>query len=242
MNIVYFFKEDQDNNSEELRYSLRSLQNIPDTKVVIVGEKPQWVCNVLFIPVPQIRTKNENVALSLRTAINDARISDEFVLMNDDFFIMKPISVIPNLNMGTIEEVLEGYSRRYPEGTSYIEDMRMLYGALLKGGYRSPLSYELHMPMLINKSKAQCFYAELKGAPVYQFRSNYGNFCNLGGRTVKDTKIFLESRHNDSEFNKNPTQYLDKQIFLSATGGAFKKGVVGEYVKKCLSRKSQYEL
>ena len=64
MDIVYLIKVDPENDSEELRYSLRSLKNIPHQKVILVGEKPEWVTNVEFIPVAQTKTKHQSYARS----------------------------------------------------------------------------------------------------------------------------------------------------------------------------------
>ena len=241
MDFVYLLKHDEENDSEEFRYSLRSLRNISHDKIVVIGDNPKWLKNVLHIPVAQNKTKHENVNANIKTAIHDSRISDEFVLMNDDFFIMKPIDTIKPLHFGNMQEVIDHYRERYQEDTPYIQSMIQAKGLLESHGYKNPYSYELHMPMVMQRSKLKELYEKYNGR-LYQFRSYYGNYAQIGGDKVADTKIFLDARHNDEQFNKNPKKYLASQQYLSATGGAFKKGIVGEFIRDAFAEKSPYEL
>ncbi|MDB5176647.1 MAG: hypothetical protein JWN75_315 [Candidatus Saccharibacteria bacterium] len=241
MDIVYLIKTDSENDSEELRYSLRSLQNLPHGKVFMVGEKPDWATNVTFIPVEQSKTKSENWAMNLRAAVASSDISDEFVMMNDDFFIMKPIPEIPRTNFGSMKDIIDQYEQRYPEGSHYITSMKKLYASLQEKGISNPLSYELHTPMVLSKSKMTQMYQKQPG-PYYQLRSFYGNIFNLGGESVPDVKIFIEPRHNSELYTIDPRSYLEQQVFLSSTGGSFKRGFAGTFVREHFSEKSVYEL
>jgi len=240
MDIVYLVKVNTKSNGNDLRYSLRSLKNIPHDKVILVGEKPDWVTNVTFIPVEQTDIKKANIENNLRAAIESELVSDDFVLMNDDFYIMKPISEIPNLNFGPMADVIQMYDDRYPDGSDYMRTMKAQYAELLASGYENPLSYELHVPMMMNKQKAKAFFTEIT-EPVYQFRSFYSNFINAGGISVPDVKVFIEPRHNDKAYNANPIAYLENQTFLSVTGGSFKTGISGEFIKSKFEEKSIYE-
>lgn len=241
MDFVYLIKEDKENDSEELRYSLRSLKNVPHDKVVIVGEKPEWVTNVTYIPVEQNKSKHENVAINLNTAVNSELVSDNFVLMNDDFFIMKQIPAIPPMNFGKLEDVIASYEARYPEGTDYIESMKHTQDILANRGLTNLLSYELHTPVILNKQNVRETREKIHEAG-YQFRTIYGNLFPNDSSTYPDVKVFLEPRHNAPEFNRDPSTYLATQTFLSATGGAFKRGVAGDFVRNAFPEKSEYEV
>lgn len=242
MDVVYLIKVDPENNSEELRYSLRSLSNLPHGRVYIVGEKPDWVTQVTHIPVPQIQTKAENVAKNMRAAIEHSDISQDFILMNDDFFIMNSLSRLPDLNFGTMENVIALYNKRYPQGSEYIDSMKRLFQLLVERGCQCPISYELHTPMVFDKQKLLQMYAQAHGR-MFQIRTYYGNlYGDTEGNTVPDVKIFLEPIHNNPEYNENPEEYLSRQDLLSATGGAFKKGFVGRYIRAKFPDKSEYEL
>lgn len=241
MDIVYLVKVDPDNNSEELRYSLRSLKNIPHGKVIIAGEKPDWVTNVTFLPVPQMYTKPKNVGMNMRAAVESELVSDDFILMNDDFFFMKNILEMPTLNFGPMSEVIARYNQRYPEGSPYITNMIELYEYLQNHGHKKPISYELHTPMVLNKQNVKELWDDIKG-PLYQFRSFYGNYFKVGGQSVPDVKIFLDGEHNDPRYTMNPLAYLENQTFLSVTGGSFKRGLPGEFVRSQFQEKSPYEI
>jgi len=241
MDVVYLFKEDPENNSQELRYSLRSLKNIPHGKVFIVGEKPDWATNIGHIPVSQSKTKGENVMMNLLTAAGSEQISDDFIMMNDDFFIMKKIQNMPDLNFGDMKSLITRYVTRYPEGSGYIDNMKKLYEVLTELGYGQPISYELHVPMVINRQNVQELRRSVSGL-LYQFRTFYGNYFHIGGDTVGDVKIFINSQHNDPSYNNDPKGYMSRQTLLSATGGSFKNGKAGDFIKRAFPEKSNYEI
>lgn len=241
MDIVYLIKVDPENDSEELRYSLRSLKNIPHQKVVIVGEKPEWATNVEFIPVAQTKTKHQNWSMSLSAAVRSDRISDDFIMMNDDFFFMKKIHAMPHLNMGDMKQVIDSYNARYPAGSEYIDKMTKLYAMLVENGRESPVSYELHVPVILNKQNVLDMYRDAGDRPLYQFRSYYGNYFNVESTLMRDVKVFMDPLHNDPLYNENPEKYLASQTFLSTTGGSFKRGKPGDYIRKMFPEKSPYE-
>lgn len=238
--IVYTVRNTPENNSEELRYSLRSLRNLGHQNVFVVGEKPDWLMNVIFIPVAQDRTKRENVMNNITAAVNNHQVSDDFILMNDDFFIMKEMQALPNLHFGPMADLIESYENRYPEGSDYIDLMKKQYELLLEQGIKVPISYELHSPMMFNKYK-MVDMLNTKG-PQYQMRSHYGNIYHIGGEQAEDVKLFMEPRHNPSEYNEAPLEYMNKQLFLSATGGSFNRGLPGRYIRAVFPQKSIYEL
>jgi len=229
MDIVYFVREGDDN--EELRYSLRSLVNIPHGTVHIVGYKPCWVKNVNYIEVPQSGTKNTNTTNNLKVASESEEISDNFILMNDDFFIMKPIDKIPNLNRGYIVDVAEYYQQF---NSPYFKGMVQTHNYILELGYPSPLSYELHVPMVMNKDNVQKmleqYYFDAPEVGVLHKRSLYGNMFSYGGETIKDVKVYEE----DGEFDENST-------FLSTQDNIWQNSNVGKFIRSKFTEKSQYE-
>jgi len=241
MDVVYLFKESTENDSAELRYSLRSLRNLAFEKVVIVGEKPAWIKNVHHISVEQSGLKSANVRKSMTAALIDDGISDDFIMMNDDFFIMKYYQEIPTLHWGDMKSLIERYDARYPAGSEYIRRMKTLYHILVENHLQT-LSYELHTPMVINRYKARQLYERAGKNSLYQFRTYYGNYHGVGGSKTEDVKVFLDSRHNNSLYNDRPMAYLQEQHFLSTTGGAFARGVAGEYVRSSFPDKSIYEI
>lgn len=240
MDFVYLFKDDPEHESEELRYSLRSLQNIPHGNVFFAGEVPAWIQNVVHIPVEQSGEKKENVRANLFAAAKDEQLSDDFVLMNDDFFIMKPLDALPNLNFGTMRDVIAHYHSRYPEITPYMQSMIELYELLKSKGYDEPISYELHVPMVMNKHNIRTLIDDSEG--IYShFRSYYGNVFNVGGEAVPDVKLFLKPVHNNPAYVADPEVYVRAQTFLSGSGITFRDGTLGDFLRNAFPEKSPYE-
>ena len=247
MDIVYVFKQSPSNDSEELRHSLRSLKNIPHENVFVVGEKPAWLRRAIHIPVLQnsvkhgnIHTKYSNVSNNLQVAAATAEISDNFIFMNDDFFIMRPFNALPAYHWGPMSEVIARYSERYEVESNYIYRMKELYKFLHSNGCANPSSYELHVPMVLNKAKIRVMYSADFGR-IYQTRTMYGNYFKVGGEQIEDVKIYLDPRHNDPDYNENPIKYLNTQSLLSASGGSFRSAQVGTYVRSAFPDKSPYE-
>ena len=89
MDIVYVLKPDFQN--EELRYSLRSLENFPHDKVWFVGGQPNELTPDGRLNIRQWGdTKWERVKNMLARVCVADDISEDFWLFNDDFFILKP--------------------------------------------------------------------------------------------------------------------------------------------------------
>ena len=204
MDIVYLVKDTETN--EELVYSLRTLVNIPHDKVFLVGGCPKEINkeNIIHIPTRQTPDKHKNTTLSLQIACLDERISEEFILMNDDFFILKPIHnphTELNLNRGTIREVLNECSKQNGAyASSYIIGMRQTMIFLEDLGIKDPLSYELHIPTVMAKNRVlQAFRLPgIRSLRVMHKRSIYGNLFQKGGQKTADVKI----RRKDDKINR----------------------------------------
>lgn len=196
MDIVYTLRNNYD--SDELKYSLRSLQNIPHDKVFFVGGCPRWAKNIIHIPTEQTGTKYKNTTGNLITACNDQRISANFILMNDDFFILEPIKSPTkelNLYLGTVQSYIDKLKKRHPTGSAYITGMEQTKKFLQGLGVNDPLSYELHIPFVLNKKKFLKMF-ELPGVKdihCFHKRTVYGNLHLKGGTDTQDVKIFFNS-------------------------------------------------
>lgn len=235
MDIVYLLKDSPE--IKELNYSLRSLKNLPHDKVFFVGGFPQNINpeKVSHIPVLQTGTKYQNTTHSLKMAICNKEISDDFILMNDDFFVMTPIKDPVkelNLHRGPVEDVIEDYKKRYNGKIHpYIEGMVSTCKLLQKNGIKKPLSYELHVPMVFNKKKlAEMFsIADEENIPVLHKRTLYGNLFMSGGKQIKDVKMSLHL-----------PEMPDSADFLSTSDTFFKK--IEIIFANIFSEKSEYEL
>lgn len=231
MDIVYIVRAGEVN--EELRYSLRSLKNLPHRRVVIAGYIPKWVKNVTAIPVQQDQvTKYANAEKNWQYAMNDLRVTDDFVLFNDDFFVMQPIEGVPTLQRGKLKDVIDYYSTI--NSGQYLQNMERTRDVLLEFGITDPLSYALHVPMVMNKKRRKVLQATQlmfneKGLDI-QMRTLYGNFYHLGGDYYEDVKA--------NKLNDEPDK---SAIFLSSNDQTFMRGKIGDYIKRSFTEKSEYE-
>lgn len=152
MDLVYIVREGDDN--DDLKYSLRSIaKHYPDYKVWIVGYKPTWVENVNYIHVLQSGTKWQNSVKNILTACKDERISDDFILMNDDFFCIEPkcsIEQIGDTCLGSLDSAIAKHNKP----SKWCEAFVLVKILMERIGIKTPYySFEAHLPLKINKKK-----------------------------------------------------------------------------------------
>ena len=85
MDIVYPYKRTPDDF--ELIYSLRSLVNVPHDRVVIAGDRPSRVSDAVTV-FPVLRVGCDRYVSSTAN-IFATDVSGDFIVMNDDFFILE---------------------------------------------------------------------------------------------------------------------------------------------------------
>jgi hypothetical protein len=241
--VVYIIRQGEEN--EELRYSLRSLKNLPHGKVFIVGYKPSWVTNVEYIHTDQPEAqlyKYQNSGNNIAVACESPDISENFLLMNDDFFIMKKIGHIPPyLYIGTVEQAIKAFSKINPN-SAYVQGMKSTQKMLRRLGVTRMKSYESHTPFLINKEKwlalREIRFNRFREIPFMQMRTFYGNLYKIGGFQIKTKlKVF-----NDVKIVSKNAKFSKKWNYLSTSEGSFAKHKVGKYIRARFPQKSRYEI
>src|SRR5690606_31556781 len=179
--LVYVVRPGETN--EELRYSLRSVaEHLPHRQVWLAGHCPRWARNVGHIPVEQAGTKYQNSTRNLRAAAEHPGVADVFLLMNDDFFVMKPVPRMPVLHRGPVDRV-EAYYASRARGL-YLRGRRETRDLLASLGHHRPLSYELHVPMPMRKSRVLEVLDIGRDLEVLHKRTLYGNLYGIGGRQI----------------------------------------------------------
>ena len=153
IDLVYIVKEDERN--EDLRYSLRSVAKfLPNNKIWIVGYKPSWIRNVNYIPVKQTEDKWKNSVKNILEACKCNEISEDFVLMNDDFFAIKPIKDLKksiNLCLGNLDLSIQKYKNPKTDWEKAFLDVYELLESLdIEKPY---YDFESHTPLLLNRKK-----------------------------------------------------------------------------------------
>lgn len=232
LDIVYICRPGDDN--EELRHSLRSLKNLPHGKVWIVGEAPAWVRNVELIRVLRGRDKQASALANLVAACQHPDISDPFVVMNDDFYILEPIPEIPTMHMGDLDQVIADHR----PGTAYRNAMQKTRDRIVeifaKEGIDRPLySYELHAPMVIDKLGMLLALSLATDIHGVHNRTLYGNLMKRGGTYTPDVKVYRSDKRQSYTYGGS--------IFLSTSDNVFRYHPVGRYIREKLSEPCEYE-
>lgn len=230
MDIVYTVRPGEVN--EELRYSLRSLKNLPHDNVIIVGYKPTWVKNASYIPTEQwaqTGKKYHFVFNNLKKVCKSSLVSDDFIFMNDDFYILQPLEELPVYHRGTMNEVLDFYEV-YGKGF-YYRHMQDVKALLQKLGHSRAKSYELHVPMAFNKKKLLKVLEIAEEYNIFNKRTLYGNIYNIGGTKIKDNKTKM----------LRGMDWTENDLFLSSNDQDLKKGKLAEFLKKKFPDPCEYE-
>lgn len=233
MDVVYLVKDSYLN--DELTYSIRSLVNIAHGKVFLVGGCPANINKdkIVHFPVIQSSSKYKNTTNNLKLICQNKELSDDFILMNDDFFILKPVTTEDlKLCMGPIDKVLESYVYRYGEqGNPYVQGMRQTEIFLKDLGVQNPLSYELHVPMVMNKNKFLDMFSlpHVESIQVLHKRSLYGNLYCKGYKEINDVKVLYEY-----------FQPLGSDKFLSTEDSSWRR--VKPYINSLFPEKSDFEI
>lgn len=231
MDIVYTLRAC--NVCEELAYSLRSLCNLPHDRIFFVGGFPNNINrnDIIYIPTVQNSTKWKNALQNIRIACQDERLSEDFILMNDDFFILKPVRDYKelSLNQGTVADIYSQYQKR-GSSSLYAQGMKETAEYMYRLGIKMPLSFELHIPMIFNKRKLLETF-RLPGVndiAALHIRSLYGNIYIKDSVYRHDVKVLA----NDDFLGANDT-------FLSCGDFTWKK--VKPFLEQLFPDKSKYE-
>lgn len=173
-------------HNDELRFSLRSLQNLPEVdEVWIVGHHPAWCQPDRFIPGNQWPTGQANVYRNILAGCQAAAAAGhhELIVLNDDFYITETVEQLPALYRGTLAghvslPALKGRTDWWPRS------LRVTEAILQAAGVAEPLSWELHVPLRVNPA----LMADILGRFELvtpdnppQWRSLYGNLAGLDG-------------------------------------------------------------
>lgn len=142
MDIVLPYRK---SDSDELKYALRSLKNMRYRNLFICGDKPDWLTDEAICLVNPIRGVNaqHDSELNIRLALHDIRLSDAFILMNDDFFILRPVYNLPDYYTGTFDELIR--SRQEAQFITFNQALRRTKAFI----DRTPLAFEVHIPVIM---------------------------------------------------------------------------------------------
>jgi hypothetical protein len=208
MDLVYICRS---GDNEELRYSIRSaVKNLKFDNLWVVGGKPDWYSGN-HLEVIQNKSKYANARNNLRAICNSPKISDSFILMNDDFYIINKVDAIPYMHGGLLSKKISTY-KELTGNTRYVLMLKKTFANLSKRFENNVLDYELHVPMVMEKEKL------LKVIDIPDlWRSRYGNVFGVGGVEIEDVKVYSSG----GLLKKSADQDIFKYDYLSSNDDSF---------------------
>lgn len=229
LDIVYMVKDAVYN--DELRYSLRSVsKNFPHKQIWFVGGKPMYAHPDKQIIVNQKGdTKWDKVRAMLEMVAKESRITEDFVLFNDDFFVLRPVENLPAYAYGTLEELCQRIERKNGgKPTKYTLNIKRTIDTL-KENSLTTLNFELHLPIILNRKKLMDVIGQFPNTKGT--RSLYGNtYLSSSIEPLKDVKVY--------DTDSFPTE---EQTFVSTDDHSFACGKVGELIRSLFPEKSRLE-
>lgn len=184
IDIVYILGVGSAWNNNEIRFSLRSIEKhgLDAGNIFVVGEKPSFISDkIIHIPALDIYNPmvnaDGNIAHKVGLACADNRISEDFLFINDDHILLKPVNLksIPYYHKGDLNS-----TNTYPPewfGVNYWRSRLKYTRDQLNFKGLTAYNFDCHVPMVINKLK---FTNALSHFPIGEgigltMKSLYGN-------------------------------------------------------------------
>lgn len=197
-----------DNN--ELRYSLRSLQNIPEvTDVLLVGQQPDWA-NTQHVYTYDGANRVENIwrKMEMISEYMEGR-NNAFLFMADDIFITRPTS-LPMYYDGDIQRKIDNAEGVQSSGR--YRDMLIATKLLLEYHSLPTINFALHYPLIVYPDILKKSL-EFKGE--YSWRTIY---CNLSYHYHRqeiqervDCKLWKPEHYDNQDIFSISDRFLTKQ-------------------------------
>jgi hypothetical protein len=233
MDIVYILGTGSVWEDNEIRFSLRSVvKNVLDLEnVFVIGERPKWLRTAIWIPCSDpYSQKWKNGYHKISRACREPAISDEFLLMNDDFFFFKPIKA---------KEYPFYYNdplcRSNPHCSRKFLTTKSKTAAELRRHHKGTLDFSLHRPLRYQKrlflDMPQPSFEWLGFSP----RSFYVNYYNFRGTKCREPLISPLQKEKD--FERFASEYTDFSIFTATA----RSSVFRSWIKKRFPKPSRFE-
>jgi len=223
MNLVYILGSGSVWGNNEIRYSLRSAEkHILDLeKVFIVGECPDWLKDVVHIPVEDpTPVPWKNAYHKVKTACEDKRIKEEFLLMNDDFFFFKDIKA-------------EEYPYYYK---SFLDKNKLQTFYFLQRFNKPTKNYQIHCPFRIDPNEFLRLPELLSSLRFFSYRSFYCNYYNKESKLRDDLLIWPSWSIEKIE------DFIKSRIDCAIISDTARRQHFRDWIRKKFPEKSRFEI
>jgi hypothetical protein len=201
-------------------------------RIFIVGRCPGWIDREFVTHIQMddpYDNKLKNAMAKIMAACDDRRVTEEFILMNDDFIFLKKTDEIKSFIRGTLLAAEEEHLTR---SGYYFKAIAKTRKILFNLGIKTDKNFEIHYPMMFEKTKFRDMEKQIdfKGEGLL-FRSLYGNINNVGARVRSDFKLY-----DISELDE-----LKSGEFISTDNRVVREPEFEKWIKRKFSERSKYE-
>lgn len=238
MDVLYLCGEGSVWNNTELKYSLRSLEkNYNADKVHVIGVLPYFLnqSTVNYIPAKNVsRNAAINIMEKIKLACQLPELSDDFIFMNDDYFLLKPLSnEIPFYYKQ--ESLLT--SIKINQGNEYGFHLKATVQALNQNNFAIK-NFDAHCPIVYNKTKMLQVingynWQGLKHG--YVMKSLYCNTLGISGEYMDDLKLSYK------RFEPQIKRMIHNKRWFSIGDKAINKSL-GNVLHELFPNSSKYEI
>ncbi len=203
MDIVYVLKSENFTDNE-LKYSLRSLEKygFNYNRIFLIGGKPSSLNydKISYLYFPDISNVCEfSVYMKIVFLCCKSDVSENFILFNDDYYLLKPI----NLSCIPYYYKRQEISLIYRHQNTFNE-MAILTRKFLLKHNKNIFDFKPHYPIIYNKLKilelTSLYKQSFKISPLgLSLRDLYCNWFNVENKVYKDDNKII----NSDNFNFN---------------------------------------
>ena len=221
IDVVYVLGSGSTWHNNEIRFSLRSLQiNLRNFgKIWIIGQKPDFIKGVNHIPFPDelVNNADGNIIRKVLRVCKEDSLTDDFLFINDDHLVIKPISAIniPPYHKGDLTK----NGSAYYEVNFWRGRLYRTKNILIKKGFPA-LHFDCHTPIVINKYRFPEVISlfDYEKHIGYTMKSLYGNVVygtdapELSGQKVTIFRPMITSDLNEYIKNRQFVAFNDNGL------------------------------
>lgn len=187
MDVLYTLGNGSLYENQEIKQSVKLLRkHVKFDRLWIIGEEVKLDTNYNFIPFKDQLTRTKNVFRKIVEVCENYDISDDFLYMMDDVFILKDIEI------ANYPVYHSGYLKDYPPMNNYFKELNNTKMFLVKQS-KPTLNFGVHCPIVYNKEK------------IMQIDSFYWKYVNSGPNRELNPRILYGNwfEHSNKEFTKD---------------------------------------
>lgn len=215
--LVYPLKHAKRFDDFELRMSLRSVEAnlLGKGEVWIIGHKPEWLTNVKHVPCNDPHSiPDRNICSKVIKACQQDEISDEFLFMNDDHYLLDFFEAF-NFPFYSHRLSIAEYAKK--RGLDDYGKRVMNTGKYLESNGLPTRMFDVHTPIRYKKTEFKEIMSDLPWDDYKQgfvVKSLYANTLKLDGVPYDDQKISSPPRNKIKIMSSTPSMKRAVQRFL----------------------------